>query len=192
MKPEPKGHTRRSMLRRGSLLGAGALMAGTGLGAAMEAPAAANTVLVGGLQPGWRYCHKCKGLFYGVAGNGVCPAGGGHDRSLSNKYQLFFDIVDDGYNQDGWRWCRKCQGLAFGESTGVCPAPGPGHDYNGSFDYNIFHVSDGNERQGGWAHCKNCQAMHYALAISQSRCPRTGGNHIIEGSIIYYWLDMYT
>jgi hypothetical protein len=40
-------------------------------------------------QDGWRWCHKCEGLFYGPRqALSVCPAGGAHDGSLSGNYSL--------------------------------------------------------------------------------------------------------
>ena len=46
-----------------------------------------------GAQPGWRWCSKCQGLFYGGLGSarmGVCPAGGTHVNTASYNYFLFY------------------------------------------------------------------------------------------------------
>lgn len=41
---------------------------------AVEIPDAANAT-----QRNWRFCAKCRSLFYNEGGNnGVCPAGGAH------------------------------------------------------------------------------------------------------------------
>jgi hypothetical protein len=42
-------------------------------------------------QPGWRWCQKCDGMTFsdGVM-PGDCPAGGGHDDSVSGHYWMFF------------------------------------------------------------------------------------------------------
>jgi hypothetical protein len=183
--------TRRSVLRQGLVLGAGAAAATGGLIAATGSPAAAAPPA--GVQDSWRYCSKCKGLYYNgqQAGNGVCPAGGGHDPGLSGNYRLFHDFAADTLSQSGWRYCRKCHGLAFGQVTGVCPAPGRGHLFDTVNDFNYAPYTtqlSGAGQQIGWMHCKNCQGMHYALAIEQSRCPH-GGNHVTTGSVNYY-LDM--
>lgn len=43
-------------------------------------------------QGGWRWCHKCEGMFYAraSAGKGVCPARGHHDDSGSSHYAFLF------------------------------------------------------------------------------------------------------
>jgi hypothetical protein len=46
-----------------------------------------------GTQTGWRYCSKCKGLFYGPQQQqSMCPRGGIHDGSHSHSYTLGFDL----------------------------------------------------------------------------------------------------
>ncbi len=190
MSSDHKGHSRRGLLLRGVALGAGALAVGSGIAAVTSSPAGAQArasqrPLDGETQSGWRYCSRCKGMYFGGAGNGVCPAPGpGHDPSLSKNYFLWHDTPPDNVSQAGWRWCRKCQGLAFGAVAGVCPTPGPGHDYSGSFDYSPFTVTF-ISRQSGWRHCKKFQGMHYAPSIAQSHCPN-GGTHTTEGSFEYF------
>jgi hypothetical protein len=39
-------------------------------------------------QTNWCYCRNCKGLFFAGHGEGVCPAGGGHDGTGSGDYEL--------------------------------------------------------------------------------------------------------
>ena len=46
-----------------------------------------------GTQTGWRYCIKCKGLFFGPEQQiSMCPRGGIHDGSHSHSYTLGFDV----------------------------------------------------------------------------------------------------
>jgi kumamolisin len=88
-----------------------------------------------GQQGGWRWCHKCQGMFF--AGNpsrgpyqGVCPADGKtHDGSQSVHYAAVLG-EDNAGQQGGWRLCIKCQGMFFGlnMSKGVCPADNQPHD----------------------------------------------------------------
>lgn len=45
-----------------------------------------------GTQTGWKFCHKCQGLFYGPGiADSACPRGGGHDDQNSHSYTLGFD-----------------------------------------------------------------------------------------------------
>jgi len=39
-------------------------------------------------QNNWRWCNKCHGLFFAGHGAGVCPAGGGHDKTGSWDYSV--------------------------------------------------------------------------------------------------------
>jgi hypothetical protein len=199
---EHQDPSRRSILRRGLLLGTGAVAAGAGLVAATGSAAVAQpgpalahlgeqrtaAAAAPGGQYEWRYCSRCKGMYYNgqQAGNGVCPAGGAHNPNLSGDYYLLHDHSADSTAQNGWAYCRKCHGLAWGGSPGVCPAPGRGHDYTDSFVYDpwIVQSADGG-RQAGWKHCKNCQGLHYAVVVDQSVCPH-GGPHVTTGSADYF------
>ncbi len=45
----------------------------------------------GGTQTGWRFCHKCQGLFWGPGeAQSVCPRGAQHDGTQSHEYTLGF------------------------------------------------------------------------------------------------------
>lgn len=47
-----------------------------------------------GVQAGWRWCHKCQGLFYGPHdGASVCPAGGRHAAGVSYDYGLAYSSM---------------------------------------------------------------------------------------------------
>jgi hypothetical protein len=50
-----------------------------------------GTVPPPGVQGGWRWCSKCRGLFYGLGAPsaGVCPAGGPHVNERSFRYFLY-------------------------------------------------------------------------------------------------------
>jgi len=97
------------------------------------------------LQPKWKWCNKCQGLFFGGnASQGACPAGGTHDSTGSGDYYLLDN--PDGYgisysgHQQLWFWCQNCQGLWFGGNTtgGSCPsgnAPLGQHVFSGSGNY---------------------------------------------------------
>jgi hypothetical protein len=40
------------------------------------------------LQPNWRWCHKCQGLYFAGNPGPVCPAGGPHENIGSGNYSL--------------------------------------------------------------------------------------------------------
>jgi hypothetical protein len=65
------------------------------------------------IDVGWRWCTKCKGLWYaGFGGASTCPAGGAHSINGSGNYSVSLNapaIPEPGH----WRWCSKCQGLFF-------------------------------------------------------------------------------
>ena len=88
-------------------------------------------------QSGWRWCHKCQGLWYGSAGS-ACPATGAHESTGSGNYILTYG---SGSGQPGWRWCHKCQGLWYGSNStgGACPATGA-HESGGSVNYILNYL----------------------------------------------------
>ena len=92
-----------------------------------------------GTQANWRYCRKCKGLFFAGNGRGVCPAGGQHNVGTAN-YTLVYDRDPRTDHQANWRYCRKCGGLFFRPNgLGVCPKGG-GHDPSTSGNYSVDYV----------------------------------------------------
>ena len=93
-------------------------------------------------QAGWRWCHKCQGLFFGPNPGSHCPAGGAHENVGSANYSLRNqNALAPG--QHGWRWCHKCQGLYFAGNPGShCPAGGA-HDSAGSADYSLLFAGSG-------------------------------------------------
>ena len=61
-------------------------------------------------QSNWRWCKKCQCMFFaGNATQGVCVAGGTHDKSQSGDYTMTTGNWDADFAVQGWRWCRKCQ-----------------------------------------------------------------------------------
>jgi hypothetical protein len=179
------GTTRRRVLQQIVGLGAGAALAG----AVAEPARAVERVL----QSSWRYCWRCRGLFYnGHQGTGVCTGGLGHDASLSRDYYLDYGPWPGERWQMGWRHCINCQGLAYGVANpGVCFAGGGPHDHTGSYLYMLRdYVNPPVNWQSNWFHCKNCQGLHYRNRPDLSSvCPAGGLRHTVVGSLIYL-LDM--
>ena len=178
---------RRQALRAGLLAGAGVVAAGVGL--VTSAPAVADPGIQAWVaQEGWRFCSKCRGLFYLPFGAGRCPAGGGHSGSGSFPYFLWYNDVamPSTLMQPEWRWCRKCQGMAYGGfGPGFCPGLGR-HDHSGSGNYHMWHdvgpLLPG--EQDNWRWCRKCQAIFYGPHQAQSWCAESG-RHDGSGSFNY-------
>jgi hypothetical protein len=131
-------------------------------------------------QPGWRWCHKCQGMFFGDnASKGVCPADHqAHDPSQSGRYAELFG--EDASGQQGsWRWCHKCQGLFFAgnASKGTCPADHLAHDPSQSGHYAAVFGEGEAGQQGLWRWCHKCQGMFFAGNASKGVCPTDGLPH---------------
>lgn len=91
---------------------------------------------IDGMQPRWRWCSKCQGLFYGGVGTsevGSCPGGGLHKVGQANYLVPFAGV--SGSTEAGWSWCASCYGLHKSSSSlGKCPA-GSTHQKTGSGAY---------------------------------------------------------
>jgi hypothetical protein len=104
-----------------------------------------DTLVTG--QHNWRFCNKCRGLWFnGRPTNGVCPAGGSHTSAGSGDYSLITQSpnFDSGITaQRNWRFCNKCFVLWFNgrPTNGVCPAGGS-HTSADSGDYALTVDND--------------------------------------------------
>jgi hypothetical protein len=77
-------------------------------------------------QYSWRYCEKCRAMFFdGGPSKGHCPAGGGHV-SQGLNFGLDLRSPAPAHSQPGWRFCEKCFVLFYNDGTtkGVCAARG--------------------------------------------------------------------
>jgi hypothetical protein len=138
-----------------------------------------------GTQRGWRWCHKCGGLWF-AGGNpldpGRCPADQGpHSEAGSGRYSLVHNSPSDP-GQHGWRWCHRCGGLWFAgnPSRGVCPVGGT-HSVDGSGDYSPVFGAPGAAGQAGWRWCNRCTGLWFGGGASRGACP-AGGTHADAGS----------
>src|SRR5665647_468236 len=81
-------------------------------------------------QDGWSWCKKCNGLWYsGFNTTGKCPAGGGHIKTESFNYTMFYNSCGECSGQSDWKYCKNCLGMWYGGwaaqgKMGVCPAGG--------------------------------------------------------------------
>jgi hypothetical protein len=165
--------TRRGFLRRAAAGAAAGVLIATGSSILTERKAWA----VAG-QWGWRWCSRCKGLFYALNGtNGHCPAGlGGHNGSSSWDYQIVYrtnasEVFHPILFQEHWRWCSKCQGLAFSvNGSGRCPLGGS-HNLTGN---SYVLMKDGYTDsffQNQWKWCRQCEGLFYGPHQAPSWCP---------------------
>jgi len=129
------------------------------------------------MQPGWRRCRKCQGLFFTVHSNGYCPAGGAHDPSESDAYLLSNNNLLLASWDDNWRWCRRCQGLFRPWLVGRCPAPGGGsHDASLSGGYSLPYNMPPSGAQHHWRHCsEKCGGLFFGDL--RGVCPLDQGVH---------------
>lgn len=119
-------------------------------------------------QAGWRWCSKCRGLFFGANIGSKCPAGGRHDANGSSEYYVPFANANVN-GEDEWRWCARCQGL-WRKKPGIqnaCPAGGA-HTDNGGH-YKLMKAPDGST-QGGWRYCRFCGGL-FEASNSATSCP---------------------
>ena len=144
------------------------------------------------LQPHWRWCHKCSGMFYlaSKVTYGRCPAGGAHNASRSGHYHVPHGQGIMQCTQPHWRWCHKCSGLFYSANKttfGRCPAGGA-HDATKSGHYHPPHGSA--QCKGGaqvhWRWCHKCSGLFYsANKATFGRCP-AGGTHDATKSGHYF------
>ena len=151
-------------------------------------------------QHEWRYCNKCKGLWFASASKSKCPKdNGAHSKSGSGNYSLALSLED---TQRDWRYCNKCHGLYFKPNgDGKCPAGGS-HSSTSSGNYVLcMDVSPINAMgpkqssvppnatgwQGGWRYCSKCGVLFMGTNQASSKCPASSsGKHAASGGT--YWV----
>jgi hypothetical protein len=140
------------------------------------------------IQVGWRWCHKCQGLYFGEDRplGGSCPAGGQHERGVSGNYTLGHNQPNSP-GQPDWRWCHKCDGLFFSggqELVGTCPSGGQ-HEKGVSGNYTLAHNQPYAPGQPDWRWCHKCHGLFFSGEQELvGTCP-AGGQHEKGASGIY-------
>lgn len=174
--------SRRVVVRRGLIVGVGAVAFGIAAPVLTGAGTARAYVSGSGSQSPWKWCDKCQGLFYWpFEGSSWCPRGGQHDGSESTSYTLVYGSPNLPHVQQNWAWCHNCQGLFYGpmQSSSWCPAEaGTRHDGSESYSYDLdndpaYYTGD----QPGWRWCDKCQGLFYGPFQTASCCPKDGGLH---------------
>lgn len=203
-----QGFDRRSFLRGGVLLGAGAATLAVA-SAVMEGTARAATPV---LQPNWYWCKNCTQLFYNASNTpnaGACPAigDGPHDNTGSYDYDVYHDAPGYSNSQSPWNYCYACKEIYWGPDWGanVCLA-----DYVGGYPIahkvgtTVYYLAKGNPGgwQGGWNWCDLCQGLFHGNGAATGVCagnsvydinnkPQTKGKHHPgngSGTITNYYL----
>lgn len=130
-------------------------------------------------QSNWRFCVKCKSMFYdGTSHKGSCVAGGGHQAAGYN-FVLPHDVPETPNAQKDWEFCTKCYGMFFNgyPDKGNCPAGG-GHQYHPTnYHFVLPHNIPGTQyAQTEWEFCVKCHGMFYNGYPDKGKCPE-GGSH---------------
>jgi hypothetical protein len=196
--------TRRGLFKSSLIVGLGAvgLAAGStaltaGVAHATNEAAYALTdkdvLIVFTTQTDWRYCNKCRNLYYAPEGGELCAAGGGHTTTSATVYQVPDEqpsstVVASGSAsliQSPWRWCKNCSCLFWGpgESTSWCPQQAINgvqtHDGSAS---GVYYLPNGLEQNGdyawtgvtslqaGWRYCYNCKDLYWGGQWAKSTC----------------------
>lgn len=191
----PGSFSRRGLLRGGLLVGLGAAgltIASSGIAhAETPASAEANGMPINfELQTDWRYCGKCRNLYY-AGHSGIC-AGSGYGAHIAGS-STGYGIPDQQYHpnlglpftQTPWRICARCACLFWPEANDYCAAGGGGtlaHDSSGSGPYFMLmddgdphdiqwtSVIGGPQLQPGWRYCGNCKVLYWGGQWSASVC----------------------
>jgi hypothetical protein len=133
-------------------------------------------------QSPWKFCDKCKILYWGPEQtSSVCPAGGTHGGSSSN-YTVFFNPTETDQNEQvGWQFCDKCKAMYFfaqnNQASSVCPAGGTHGGPSSTYMMFLGQVAvTGFSSQVNWQFCDKCKGMYYGPERTSSVCP-AGGIH---------------
>lgn len=82
-------------------------------------------------QGDWRYCTKCKTLFFnGYPEKGSCAGDGKGHNAAGYNFFLYHDRSQRVHEERGWRFCDKCYSLFLAvtrANQAGCPADGKGH-----------------------------------------------------------------
>lgn len=197
--PRPVLLGRRVVLRAGAGLGLAALAVGW-------EPAAAAT------QAGWRFCVKCRGLFFqgssakpkkkkkGKKGKGrqaadaslgVCPAGGKHAPRTDLSYVLHTadSLPTNADLFKNFQQCIKCRALFANDrgDTGACPAGGAHASGDPDSFFALWQGATVPGMDDAWDECAKCSGVYNYAGGSIGSCP-AGGGHERRGASTRYTL----
>ena len=125
----------------------------------------------------WRYCQKCRAMFFnGYADKGACSVGGGHE-AQGYDFDLPYDLPETPKAQSAWRYCQKCHVMFFDgyPDKGHCAAGG-GHAAQG-YVFTLPHdLPETPYTQSAWRYCQKCHAMFFDGYQDKGGCP---GNRLM-------------
>lgn len=124
---------------------------------------------VGDKEKDWRFCDKCKCLFFAPEiERSDCAAGGRHQfNPMSLNFALPHGQPSVSYQSD-WHRCLHCFGVFFDgdpDNKGVCPAPVPPlHEAEESFFLTHTEaqaVPEAPTQQPDWRFCIDCYGLFF-------------------------------
>jgi hypothetical protein len=165
----------------------GVLAAGAGLAIAALATGSEEAAAASVAQPGWRFCPKCRGLFFSPRNEpaGVCPDGGKHKPLKSVSYVLYAGSSGGVNLWTKWFKCTKCAGLFHssdgGREAGVCPKGGA-HDHRGGTQFVLWYGPGiPPATDDAWDGCHKCLVQFNYAGVNDSVCPVDGNQHQVVG-----------
>jgi hypothetical protein len=191
---------RRSFLRNGLLVGAGAAALAVA-SVSVARPARAAETNPQGL---WFWCQNCAQLFWDGSGNGAsggCPINNVADQSDVPPHQApaspwvyaltWGDPTESGTIQEGWRYCSACKVLTWPSAAvaNQCPlAPDDGTDSAGYhtiisttsvYDVWMMDPGGGVTFQPGWNYCNDCKDLYHGSQHAAGVCMVNSWNYAI-------------
>jgi hypothetical protein len=195
MSPGAAAPDRRSLLRNGLLVGAGAAMLAA-TSASMASPArrsstksAGTLVLVSELR-----ATVLRRLRSGTSG--YCPINFLNETTVQPPHQApdsptlyaltWGEPTVSGYIQEGWRYCSACKVLTWASAAveNQCPAGGYGMYHvtlstTSVYDVYMVNPDDGYTYQPGWNYCNDCKDLYHGSGHEAGIC--------LENSYNYYY-----
>jgi hypothetical protein len=192
---------RRSFLRNGLLVGAGAVTFAVA-STSVATPARAAAPDPQGL---WFWCQNCAQLFWDGSGNGAsggCPINNVSDQNDVPPHQApesptlyaltWGEPTISGYIQEGWRYCSACKVLTWpsAEVANQCPLA-PNSDPSGYhtilsttsvYDVYMMNPDDGSTYQSGWNYCNDCKDLYHGSGHAAGICLVNSWNYALANN----------
>lgn len=134
-------------------------------------------------QSQWRYCNKCKTLFYnGYDQKGICSAGGSHT-AQGFDFKLFYNMPETENSQKEWRFCELCYNMFYdglphkGACAGAPKETAYGEHEAAGFNFVLTHsIPPAASSQADWRFCAKCSMLFYSGNGQRGVCSKGGGH----------------